>query len=44
MDWVADVNVSGTLASVGSRMMEGVAHKLTAQFFGCFQQKIEAEG
>jgi carbon monoxide dehydrogenase subunit G len=44
MDWVADVNVSGTLASVGARMMEGVAHKLTAQFFDCFQQKIEAGG
>lgn len=42
MDWVADVNVSGALASVGSRMMEGVAHKLTAQFFDCFRQKIEA--
>ena len=44
MVWVADVNVSGTLASVGARMMEGVAHKLTAQFFECFQKKIEAGG
>lgn len=44
MDWVADVNVSGTLASVGARMMEGVAHKLTAQFFDCFRAKIEAGG
>ncbi len=44
MDWVADVNVSGTLASVGARMMEGVAHKLTAQFFDCFRAKIEAAG
>jgi carbon monoxide dehydrogenase subunit G len=44
MDWVADVNVSGTLASVGSRMMDGVAHKLTAQFFDCFRVKIEAAG
>ena len=44
MVWVADVNVSGTLASVGARMMEGVAHKLTAQFFDCFRTKIEAGG
>jgi uncharacterized protein len=44
MDWTADVNVSGTLASVGARMMEGVAHKLTAQFFDCFKSKIEAAG
>jgi len=44
MTWVADVNVSGTLVSVGSRMMEGAAQKLTAQFFDCFKRKIEAGG
>jgi carbon monoxide dehydrogenase subunit G len=42
MSWVADVNVSGTLASVGARLMEGTAHRLTAQFFDCFRQKLEA--
>lgn len=42
MAWVADVNVSGTLASVGARLMEGAAHRLTAQFFDCFRQKLEA--
>ncbi len=42
MDWTADVNVSGTLASVGARLMEGTAHRLTAKFFDCFQQKLEA--
>lgn len=42
MAWVADVNIAGTLASVGARMMDGVAHKLTAQFFDCFRAKIEA--
>lgn len=42
MRWTADVNVSGTLASVGARLMEGTAHKLTNQFFDCFRQKIEA--
>lgn len=42
MDWTADVNVSGTLASVGARLMEGTAQRLTAKFFDCFRQKIEA--
>ncbi|HEU5345929.1 MAG TPA: carbon monoxide dehydrogenase subunit G [Ktedonobacterales bacterium] len=41
MDWTADVNVSGTLASVGARLMEGTAHRLTARFFDCFRQKLE---
>lgn len=44
MVWVADVNVSGTIASVGARLMEGVAAKLTTQFFDCFRAKIEAGG
>jgi carbon monoxide dehydrogenase subunit G len=43
MDWTADVNVSGVIASVGARLMEGTAHKLTAQFFDCFRQKLEAQ-
>jgi carbon monoxide dehydrogenase subunit G len=42
MDWTADVNVSGTIASVGARLLEGTARKLTAQFFDCFRQKLEA--
>jgi uncharacterized protein len=42
MDWTADVNVSGTLASVGARLMEGTAQRLTARFFECFRQKLEA--
>lgn len=42
MAWMADVNVSGTLASVGARLMESTANKLTTQFFDCFRQKIEA--
>ena len=44
MVWTADVNVSGTLASVGARLMESTANKLTTQFFDCFRQKIEAAG
>lgn len=41
MRWTADVNVSGTIASVGARLLEGAAHKLTNRFFDCFRQKIE---
>ena len=40
MAWVADVNVSGALASVGGRLMEGTAQKLTAKFFECLGQKL----
>ncbi|MDE3231020.1 MAG: carbon monoxide dehydrogenase subunit G [Chloroflexota bacterium] len=42
MAWIADVNISGTLASVGSRLIEGTAHRLTANFFDCFRTKLEA--
>ena len=42
MKWVADVNVSGTLASVGARLMEGTAQRLTSKFFECFREKLEA--
>ncbi len=42
MNWVADVNISGTLASVGSRLIEGTAHRLTTNFFDCFRTKLEA--
>lgn len=41
MNWVADVNVSGTIASVGARLMEGTAKKLTARFFDCMREKVE---
>ncbi len=41
MTWAADVNVSGTIASVGARLMEGTANKLTARFFDCMRVKLE---
>src|SRR5207248_3346 len=43
MDWSANVNISGTLASVGARLIEGTAHKLIDQTFGCIRTKLEAE-
>ena len=42
MDWVADVNISGTLASVGARLIEGTANKMIGQTFDCIQAKLEA--
>ena len=42
MSWVADVTVSGTIASVGARLLESTAHKQIAKFFACFKQKLEA--
>ena len=41
MNWVADVTVSGTIASVGARLLESTAHKQIAKFFDCFRQKLE---
>ncbi len=41
MNWVADVTVSGTIASVGARLLESTAHKQIAKFFDCFKQKLE---
>lgn len=42
MRWAADVNVMGTIATVGARLLEGTAQKLTTRFFECFKQKLEA--
>jgi len=42
MDWSADVNVLGTIASLASRMMGSVAQKLSGQFFDCVRARIES--
>jgi len=42
MDWSADVNISGALASVGSRLIEGTADKMIGQTFECMRTKLEA--
>ncbi len=42
MDWSADVNISGTLASVGARLIEGTANKMIGQTFECIRTKLEA--
>lgn len=42
MDWNADVNIAGTLASVGARLIEGTASKMIGQTFECMKSKLEA--
>jgi carbon monoxide dehydrogenase subunit G len=42
MDWSADVAISGTLASVGARMVEGTANKMIGQTFDCIRARLEA--
>ena len=42
MDWSADVTISGTLASVGARLIDGTANKMIGQTFECIRSKLEA--
>jgi uncharacterized protein len=42
MGWSADVDLSGTLASVGARLIEGTANKMIGQTFDCMRAKLEA--
>jgi carbon monoxide dehydrogenase subunit G len=42
MDWKANVVVSGTIASVGSRLMSSTSEKLTGQFFDCLRTNLLA--
>ena len=42
MAWSADVSIMGTIASVGSRLIEGTANKLIVQAFDCIRAKLEA--
>jgi carbon monoxide dehydrogenase subunit G len=41
LDWSADVMVSGTIASLASRMMGSVTKKLTQAFFSCVKRELE---
>ena len=42
MDWSADVTISGSLASLGARLIEGTANKMIGQTFECMKSKLEA--
>lgn len=43
MDWSAHVIVSGTIASVGARLLSGAVEKLTGQFFTCLKKNVVAD-
>ena len=42
MDWNADVTISGSLASLGARLIEGTANKMIGQTFDCMKSKLES--
>ena len=44
MHWASDVVISGMIASVGARLMQGAADKITQQVFSCIKTKLEASG
>lgn len=44
MLWAAEVSISGMIASVGARLVEGTANKMIGQTFDCIRAKIVAEG
>lgn len=44
MRWGSEVKVAGTLASVGARLLQGIAEKTTGQMFDCIRQRLEAAG
>ena len=41
MDWKATAIVSGTIASVGARLLNSTVERLTGQFFDCLKTKLE---
>jgi carbon monoxide dehydrogenase subunit G len=42
LNWSASSEVSGTVASVGARLLEGTARRLTEQFWTDFAQRVSA--
>ena len=42
LNWSATSEVSGTVANVGARLMEGTARKLTEQFWTDFARRVSA--
>ena len=41
LDWTADSDVSGTVAAVGARLLEGTARKLTEEFWTDFARRVQ---
>ncbi len=42
LDWTADVVVSGTIASVGGRLLNSTVEKKTGELFECLKAQLEA--
>lgn len=42
LTWDADITISGSIASLATRMMGGVTKKLAENFFSCVKGKVEA--
>ena len=40
--WTSEVTVNGMIASVGARLMQGAADKITQQVFECIKKQLEA--
>jgi carbon monoxide dehydrogenase subunit G len=43
LNWSAVSTLSGTVASVGARLLEGTARKLTEEFWADFARRVDAE-
>jgi carbon monoxide dehydrogenase subunit G len=43
LNWTAESDLSGTVASVGARLLAGTARKLTEQFWQDFARRVGAE-
>ncbi len=41
MDWTADVQISGMIASLGARLVRGTAEKLIGKTFTCVKATLE---
>lgn len=41
MDWSAQVIISGTIASVGARLMNNTVESLTSTFFECLKSELQ---
>ena len=41
LTWTADVMISGTIASLASRLMGSVTKKVTGAFFDCVRKQVE---
>jgi carbon monoxide dehydrogenase subunit G len=42
MRWQSEVKISGMIASVGARLMQSAAEKITSGIFDCVRQKLES--